>query len=852
MCRERNFFTEAVLLALLISSPLTAQNGDRPGETQRELPEEWRVEAPGPLSPEEALESFVLAPGYRIELVAAEPLIHDPVQIAFGADGSLWVLEMRGYMPNADGEGEHEAVGRVVRLRDTDGDGQMDTSVVFLENLILPRAIAPARDGLLVVEPPNLVFCRDTNDDGRADDLRVLVSGFAGLKNPEHAGNGLRYGIDNWYETSQHNKAFRLVGEDLHTRKVGAHGQWGVARDDFGRLYYSPNSDPLIGDSFPKHYVSRNSEMGGITGVPRRLAHNRKTYPIRKNPGVNRGYQNRTLRADGTLASFTAACGPEIYRGELLGEDAYGDAFVCETAGNLVKRFTLEENNGSPTAKQAYKDSEFLASTDERFRPVNLLTGPDGALYIVDFYRGIIQHRIYMTTWLRKQVDARGLATPLGMGRIWRVVRDDAEVAPPPDLTLLGADGLVELIASSPNGTVRDTAQRILVERGSEDAVEELREIVRNTQREPFRRIQALWVLEGIHALDIETVRSAASDGEPSVREASARLAESLPPEDAALLLSGLLQDENERVRMQAMLSIGELPDRQAFPLFDLALSEHTNQEKEALRPAVYSGLGGREVAFIDAMGEDGNEAWLSRNGAAQRKAIQDLAAGVFKRRNTRECTELLALASSRTSDSPWQSMIVLDTAAARTKAGSKRPKSLMLLGSPAGWSGVTAHGDPRIQQRGTLLHTSLRWPGRPGGASEAISFSPAAVLARGKRLYGHCMSCHQPNGRGLPPIYPPLDESEFVTGSPERLARILLHGLQGRIEVHGRSYNQSMPAAPFKSDADYAAIMTYIRQAWDNAADPVDAGFVKKVREETSGRSQPWSPEELEPFASQ
>ena len=310
MRRERLSMSVSALGVLLMAGSLTAQNGDRPGEVQRDVPEEWQVEAPGPLSPEEALAAFTLAPGYRIELVAAEPLVHDPVQIAFGADGTLWVLEMRGYMPNADGEGELETVGRVAQLRDTDGDGRMDESVVFLDNLILPRAIAPAGDGLLVVEPPNLVFCRDTDGDGRADDLRVLVSGFGGLESPEHAGNGLRYGIDNWYETSQHNKAFRLEGDELHTRRAGAHGQWGVTRDDLGRLYYSPNSDPLIIDAFPKHYAARNPESGGIVGIPTRLAHDRKTFPVRKNPGVNRGYQDRTLRADGTLANIHRSVRP--------------------------------------------------------------------------------------------------------------------------------------------------------------------------------------------------------------------------------------------------------------------------------------------------------------------------------------------------------------------------------------------------------------------------------------------------------------------------------------------------------------------------------------------------------------
>ncbi|MCH2162917.1 MAG: cytochrome c, partial [Phycisphaerales bacterium] len=207
------------------------------------------------------------------------------------------------------------------------------------------------------------------------------------------------------------------------------------------------------------------------------------------------------------------------------------------------------------------------------------------------------------------------------------------------------------------------------------------------------------------------------------------------------------------------------------------------------------------------------------------------------------------SLVAMRTDTFPWQTMVVLDEAAERTRAGSKRPKSMRVQGAPAGWSHLMAHDNSRLSDRGSHVDGAILWPGKPGMPDPSQDFSPAAVLARGKFLYGQCMSCHQPNGRGLPPIYPPLDESPFVTGSPERLARILMHGLQGQIEVDGRRYNQAMPAAPFKSDADFAAVMTYIRQAWDNAADPVDAAFIKRVREETAGRIEPWSPEELEPF---
>ncbi len=845
-----------------ISIPIataTAQNGDRSGEIQRDLPEAWVLPPSPPLTPEAAAEAFRLQPGHRIDLIASEPLIGDPVQIAFDGNGDMWVVEMRGYMPNADGDGEEEPVGRVVRLRDRDGDGVMDDSDVFLDHLVLPRGIAPAFDGLLVIEPPNLVYCRDLDGDGRADDTQVLVSGFAGIENPEHAGNGLRYGIDNFYETSQHHQSFRLReradGElEIETREVPRHGQWGVARDDLGRLYYSPNSDPLIGDAIPKHYASRNPGSSGLPGVPRRVASDRSTWPVRINPGVNRGYQNQTLRKDGTLRSFTAACGPEVFRGTMI-DGAYGDAFVCETAGNLVKRYDITDQDGLPVASPVYEKEEFLASTDERFRPVNLLTGPDGGLYVVDFARGVVQHRIYMTSWLRKQVEARGLASPIGMGRIWRVVDEDAprkiDVV---SIASMSDRELVDVLDTDPNGFRRDTAQRLLVERRATGVASILRGIALDVDRPVASRLHAVWTLDGIGAVDSALIGGLVGDGDPVIREHAARIMESVPPATAAGPLTQLAFDDHPRVRMQAALSIGELPADQAIPLFDAVLER--NAEDPAIRKAVMSGLAGRELDMLLGPGDPRNDHWLGRPGVAQRQVLRELADSVLAARRPDAVTGLVTFASDVRSSAPATSLLLLDRVAERTRPDSRKPKSIMLLGSPAGWNDVLTAGpddcDPRIIEAARSIDPTLRWVGRPGTSRKVdIDTSADGLLARGRRLYGHCMTCHQPSGKGLPPVYPPLTNSRFVTGDPERLARILLHGLQGRIRVDGRIYNQAMPAAPYGSDIDLAAVMTYIRQAWDNDAEPVTPEFVARVRADTEGRVQPWTAKELEPFES-
>ncbi len=241
-----------------------------------------------------------------------------------------------------------------------------------------------------------------------------------------------------------------------------SHGQWGVAMDDVGRLFYTPNSESLRGDLLPKEYAPRNPRQRWLEGVNWKVGRDTATYPIRVTPGVNRGYRPDTLRADGTLSNLTAACGPVFNRGPLLGAEFAGDAFICEPAANAVKWLDVTEDDGLPVARNGLSDREFLASTDERFRPVALAIGPDAALYVADMYRGVIQHKTYMTTFLRKQVEERGLAAPIGLGRIWRIAPEQSHPQP---LRTVGGD-VASLVGDlgDHNGAVRDLAQRVLLE----------------------------------------------------------------------------------------------------------------------------------------------------------------------------------------------------------------------------------------------------------------------------------------------------------------------------------------------------------------------------------------------------
>src|SRR6266511_704748 len=298
-----------VFVALIFSTHgLCGQEGDKPGETQVPLVPKEKIPPAPALSPEQALNSFQLQPGFRIELVAAEPLVQDPVQLVFDPAGRLWVLEMRGFMPNIDGTGELEKVGSVAVLEDTDDDGKVDKRTVFLDELVMPRALALVRGGALVAEPPNLWFCQDTDGDGRCDKKTLIANDYAIEGDPrhgpranvEHTANGLLWAIDNWIYSANYSTRFR-----------NTEGTW--RREPAGR-----NVQPLKDQS---------------------------VWPIRVNPGVNRGYQKGELRPNASLAHFTAACAPLVYRGDNFPAEYHGNVFLCEPAGNLVRRNVLTEQN---------------------------------------------------------------------------------------------------------------------------------------------------------------------------------------------------------------------------------------------------------------------------------------------------------------------------------------------------------------------------------------------------------------------------------------------------------------------------------------------------------------------------
>ena len=437
------------------------------------------------LSPEDEMKTFFLPPGYHVELVASEPMVENPILIDWDANGRMWVIEELGYMQDLPATNEREPIGRISVLEDTNHDGKMDKKTVFLDKLVLPRALKVLDHGVLVAEPPHLWLARDTNGDLKADTKELVCDCFGTeMADVEHNANGLLWAMDNWMHTSEADTYLRLKDGKFETRKTLSRGQWGGSQDDFGRVYRNSNSSALSVDLVPTPYYARNPNLLRMRGSYEFMDDGNdlnQTFPARINKGVNRGYVDGQLRADGTLATYTGTNSPTVYRGDRLPAELSGNVFIAEPTGNLISRIIVTDTGTTLRGRKAYENTEFMTSTDERFRPVYLSSAPDGTLYIVDMYHGIIQAKVYITEYLRDHILAHKLEAPINMGRIYRIVHDTTKRDGPP---ALGSATPAQLVAtlSHPNGWWRDTAQRLLVERAAPSVIPALKALAGNAK----------------------------------------------------------------------------------------------------------------------------------------------------------------------------------------------------------------------------------------------------------------------------------------------------------------------------------------------------------------------------------
>ncbi|HEY0056954.1 MAG TPA: HEAT repeat domain-containing protein [Pedobacter sp.] len=537
--------------------------------------------SPAYLSPKESLKSMFLQDGYSLELVASEPMISEPVAIAWDGNGRMFVAEMSTYMPNADGTGQKEPVCKIKRLEDTNGDGKMDKSVVFIDSLVLPRMILPLDDRLLVAETfeHHIYSYRDSNGDGVADEKKIVYNNPAISKsNLEHQKSGLIWNLDNRMYVTYDNVRYQFENGMIKADTLihGSGGQWGLGYDDYGRMFYS-----VAGGETPALDFQQNPYFGRLNIEGQVDEEFQAVWPIISTPDVEGG--PKRLRKDSTLNHFTAIAGQSVFRGNSLPEDLRGDLLIPEPVGRLIRRAKIINNDGFITLKNAYNQEEFIASADMNFRPVNSATGPDGCLYIVDMHHGIIQESNWTKpgTYLRKQIDSKKLDKNIGRGRIYRVVYDGIKPdKTAPRMLSIPTDKLVQYL-SHPNGWWRETAQKIMVVRGDKMIAPALSSLATNSPSH-LTRIHALWTLQGLKSLQRPTLLAALKDKDAQVRRTALWISEEyIKTGDEQLIaaVESLINDSSADVRFQLALSLRFSKSENAKRILQVLLDKYPNHK---------------------------------------------------------------------------------------------------------------------------------------------------------------------------------------------------------------------------------------------------------------------------------
>lgn len=541
-----------------------------------------------PFTTEQSLKAFHLPEGYHMELVASEPMITEPVAIAWDGDARMYVAQMETYTQDADGTGTKENKSRVMLLEDTDGDGKMDKSSVFIKDLMLPRMILCVNHELLVNETDtyDIHSYKDTNGDGVADEKRVVYAvGKVAPGNLEHQRSGLDWNLDNYIYQTVDPIRFRYVNgmlqpDSLHS---GSNGQWGLTHDNYGRLFFSRGGGENAGAGFqinPKYGALEFSDAYDEQKFS-------PVWSLISNPEVQGGPDR--LRKDSTLNHFTAANGQSIFRGDRLPADLVGDYIINEPVARIIRRAKVINREGKTHLENVYERKEFIASTDFYFRPVNTYTGPDGLLYIIDMNRGIIQESNWTRkgTFLRGKIDYFGIAKVNQRGRIWRLVHDGYKPGPKPKMLDVPASSLVAYL-DHPNGWWRDNAQKQLILLGDKSVVPVLKQMaVGQKNTSALGRLHALWTLEGLNEINKELLHTALKDSDPQIRRAAVWISERyLKQNDADMIaqVGKLVNDENYDVKTQLILSLGANKSEMAKQIVQTILTQ--NPDNQMLKSA--------------------------------------------------------------------------------------------------------------------------------------------------------------------------------------------------------------------------------------------------------------------------
>ena len=572
-------------------------------------------------SPEQELKEFILQPGYKMDLVLSErDDVKEPAAIAFDGNGRMFVLEIRGYMLTINAAGQRDPNGRISLHEDTNNDGVYDKHTVFVDNLVFPRFVTPfGPNAILTMETDQDEVWKytDTNGDGKADKKELFTTGLGRTGNVEHQQAFLTWTMDNWMYSTYNAVRVRWTPNGILREATGAHGgQWGVTQDNDGKQWVQSGASGTPSYfQFPTVYGNINvgaqwdNDFTIPWGAPIRIAD--------MQPGLS-----SVRMPDGTLNRVTGSAGNDIVRGHKMPADMQGEYLYGEPVARIVRRIHPTVTEGVTTLQNAYKGNEFIKSTDPLFRPVDMATAPDGSVYIVDMYRGIIQESQWSApvgTYLRARVDQYQLDKLHSMGRIWRLTyeplgRDKAM----PKMNNESAAQLVTHL-SHPNGWWRDTAQQLLILKQDKSVVPALKKLV-NAKENLLARFHALWTLEGLGSLDAALVRDMLKDPEPRMRSQAIRASETLykgGDKTFGADYAKLAKDADVNVSIQAMLTMNTLKVPEANAVAKAAQDSNNARGIQVVSNFIMNpGAGGGRGGGAAAVNLGANQASFDRGQA--------------------------------------------------------------------------------------------------------------------------------------------------------------------------------------------------------------------------------------------
>ena len=627
----------------------------------------------GSIAPEDAIASFELAPGFQMEIIANEPMVMDPVDMEIDEFGRMYVVEMPGYPIDKSG------TGRIALLSDTDDDGVMDQRTIFADNLVLPNGILRWKKGVLVTDAPDVLYLEDTDGDGVADIRETIMTGFS-LSNPHVNVNNPVYGIDNWihlshlghigtrkYEAEFGDKGSAIVfpnnpeGTELPKNANGhsvrfkpdiqvaelasTRSQFGHTFDRWGRYLLTHNQNHIYHEVIAAPYLSRNPGLLVSNASESISDHGKETevFQITTNP-------DRQLFTPVGLT--TSSSGITAYLGGAFAAPFDKAVFVAESVSNLVHVDILKEKGATFVAERLRDNKEFLASKDSWSRPVNMYVGPDGALYVLDYYRRIIEHPEWMSD---EAVAAGGLSDGVGMGRIFRITPEGTGKADWTSGLTFGNESPQEWVQhlASKNNWWRNNAQRLLVTAQSQEVIPDLEKMAKN-QDSAEGRLHALWTLEGLKGLSTELIIDALNDPEAGVRENAIKLAEMHLSESNDLIteLLKLKTDPNARVRFQLLCTLGFIDTPEATKVAEELLFQDLSDEWVQI--AALSASSSQNMPLLRTV--------LSRfdkDQPAYGSLIRRLTAMITANENDGEAEKLLQKALDLSGNKGWEAAVL-------------------------------------------------------------------------------------------------------------------------------------------------------------------------------------------------